>query len=108
MKMKKKFYFANKYLIIFFSCVYLSSHTVSPSPLIFSSGLGTGNGMIATQQSVAKNIYKRYFTDYNGCIRWCNDYYILRKIYVLMCLFVCFCYELKAKFTFNRDYHKDT
>ncbi|RNA34854.1 hypothetical protein BpHYR1_005550 [Brachionus plicatilis] len=45
------FFFQNKYLINFFSCVYLSSHTVSPYPLIFSSGLGTGNGMIATQQS---------------------------------------------------------
>ncbi|RNA35339.1 hypothetical protein BpHYR1_000310 [Brachionus plicatilis] len=33
------FFFQNKYLINFFSCVYLSSHTVSPSPLIFSSGL---------------------------------------------------------------------
>ncbi|RNA39855.1 hypothetical protein BpHYR1_044394 [Brachionus plicatilis] len=41
-------------IINFFSCVYLSSHTVSRYPLIFSSGLGTGNGMIATQQSAAK------------------------------------------------------
>ncbi|RNA29030.1 hypothetical protein BpHYR1_028296 [Brachionus plicatilis] len=51
------FFFQNKYFINFFSCVYLSSHTVSPYPLIFSSGLGTGNGMIATQQSAAKVTY---------------------------------------------------
>ncbi|RNA01469.1 hypothetical protein BpHYR1_000510, partial [Brachionus plicatilis] len=40
------FFFQNKYLIKFFSCVYLSSHTVCPFPLIFSSGLGTGNGYL--------------------------------------------------------------
>ncbi|RNA23981.1 hypothetical protein BpHYR1_015736 [Brachionus plicatilis] len=51
------FFFQNKFLINFFSCVYLSSHTVSRYPLIFLSGLGTGNGMIATQQSAAKVTY---------------------------------------------------
>ncbi|RNA24706.1 hypothetical protein BpHYR1_040504 [Brachionus plicatilis] len=51
------FFFQNKYLINFFSCVYLSSHTVSRYPLISSSGLGTDNGMIATQQSAAKVTY---------------------------------------------------
>ncbi|RMZ97097.1 hypothetical protein BpHYR1_025502 [Brachionus plicatilis] len=45
--LSRSFFFQNKYLINFFSCVYLSSHTVCRYPLIFSSGLGTGNGMIA-------------------------------------------------------------
>ncbi|RNA45122.1 hypothetical protein BpHYR1_019134 [Brachionus plicatilis] len=57
MKISRIFFFRNKYLTNFFSCVYLSSHTASPYPLIFSSGLGTGNGMIATQQSAAKVTY---------------------------------------------------
>ncbi|RNA16727.1 hypothetical protein BpHYR1_052458 [Brachionus plicatilis] len=47
--------------IIFYFKTYIQKfapfHTVSRYPLIFSSGLGTGNGMIATQQSAAKVTY---------------------------------------------------
>ncbi|RNA00987.1 hypothetical protein BpHYR1_033269 [Brachionus plicatilis] len=57
----ESFFFQNKYLINFFSCVYLSSHTVSRYPLIFSSGLGTGNvlGTVQTAIDAAKNFFGR-------------------------------------------------
>ncbi|RNA30582.1 hypothetical protein BpHYR1_052586 [Brachionus plicatilis] len=40
-----------------FAILVYKIETASPYPLIFSSGLGTGNGMIATQQSAAKVTY---------------------------------------------------